>query len=268
MNIKQKIANWFFKNVDLRPRSLTTMGNTVYTDTICEKTVDVGVDIDGLLVKDGTAGVEPRIAALRSLARIQLKNTVQMTNDPEMLDGTKVEYVAGNIMTDKNKLEIKGGSATAADWSWMYWDIPASKKVYVRVRMKQVDCWWNMIQLCNETGATKENPPNIYGLHIFAEAVNEDFRLYKQIDGVWTFLQVEGVEIPFGTWVDAEIYFEGDGVGNNRIMCWRDNILKMDFSETETSIPNIKSVRLVVNDNNTAAVEKGHFGKPFIILYE
>jgi len=268
MNIKQKISDWFFKSVDLKPRSLITIGNTVYTDAICEKTADVGVDIDGLLIKDGISGSEPRIAALRSQARVQLKNAVQMTNDPEMLDGTKKEYVAGNITTDKNKMEVKGGSSTSKGWSWMYWDITATTELYVRARLKSIDCWTTMIQLCDASGATTANPPDFYDVHLHVEGVNKDFKLSKTVSGVYYDLMWESIDLSFGEWYDVELYFKGDGAGSNTLMVWRDGILKFNFSETETEILNIQSVRFVVSDNNEAAFEKGHFGKPFIILYQ
>jgi len=54
--IKQKIMNWLLKDIqidELIARRIKTVGNTLYTDVISERTTGAGVTIDGALIKDG-----------------------------------------------------------------------------------------------------------------------------------------------------------------------------------------------------------------------
>jgi len=213
-------------------------------------------------------GAEPRLETIRAFARIQLPNTVICTNNPEMLDGAKVEFAAGNITENLDRLEIVGGSATSTGYSWMYWDLPSAvTRAYARVRMKEVNSYAMNVAFCDGSGATLANPPNLYYLELeVAAGTTNDVRLVKAISGVGTRLAYEAVDLVVGKYYDFEFYFEGDGAGSNRLMVWRDGDLVVDFSETEPGFTSILSVRFFVSDDSATIAKRGHFSKPFIIL--
>jgi len=215
-------------------------------------------------------GAEPKLETLRSLARSQLPNTVICTNNPEMLDGIKVEFVAGNITQDLDKMEIIGGSATSSGYSWMYWDLPSAvTSAYVRVRMKEVNSYAMNIAFCDGSGATLVNPPNLYYLELEVVAgKTDDVRLVKAISGVGTRLAYESVDLVVEKYYDFEFFFEGDGAGSNRLMAWRNGDLVINFSETEPGFASILSVRFFVSDDSATIAKRGHFSRPFIILTE
>jgi len=213
---------------------------------------------------------EPRLETIRALARIQLANTIVCTNDPEKLDGAKVEFATGNITQDLDKMRIVGGSPTRMGNSWMFWDLPSNvTKVYVRVRFYTEPSQGSIaIDLCNASGATIGNPPDYYNVHISIQNTAKDFLLGKNVGGVWTGLDYEPYDLSVETWYDIEVYLEGDGAGSNKIIVWRDGYEKFNYSETEPNVPSIASIRFRVWDNSTSIAEACRFGKPFIILTE
>jgi len=262
--------NKLIKNVDLRPRSLTTGHNTVHTDVIEEKTPDAGVTIDGALIKNGAGPPQATEKTIvQSFARIILPDVIKVTNDATALDGLKVEAFPGNIIQDLGCMTIIGGSSTAAGHSWMYWDLAnAVRRVFVRAKMSNYDKSLTVIDLCSGSGATLKNPPNKYQILLKYETANKDVSIWKNVNGVGSECAYESIDISQGQFYNMEVLFEGDGAGSNRIRVCRDEYLSMDFSETETGIPNILSIRFRVYDYSTLAAIKGEFARPFIITTE
>jgi len=81
-------------------------------------------------------------------------------------------------------------------------------------------------------------------------------------------LAIESVDLTSTVYYDFEVYFEGDGSGNNRIMIWRNGKLRITYSETEAGFLSVRMARFRVYDGSTTTALKGHFSKPFLVLGE
>jgi len=213
-------------------------------------------------------GAEPRLETIRSLARVQLANTLICTNDATKLDGLKVESVTGNVSQDIDRLRIIGGSSTSGGNSWMYWNFtPAVGEIYVRVKVMEVSSWGIYVEFANDDGSIGVvNPPDLYYFELATSGSANDVRLYKNIAGTGTLLAYETVDLSIDKYYDFELYYEGDGTGNNRIIAWRDGYLVGDVSDTEPAFPAISSIRLRVVDVSNTSIQEGCYSKPFIIL--
>jgi len=233
--------------------------------------IEAGHNHDGVNSRaiSAAAEVSPRDIIARAFSRPQLANIFVGTNDPRDLDGLIVESVAGNITRDLDKMEIIGGSATATGHSWMYWDLASSvTRVFLRVRMKQVDSRYAYLEICNASGATLVNPPNLYYLELVTALGAADLRIGKNIAGSGVILAQESVDLDPNKFYDIEFYYEGNGTGSNKIMIWRDGNLVMEISENETGFLSVASIRYRVYDNSTTVAQKGHYSRPFVILTE
>jgi len=232
--------------------------------------IEAGHNHDGVNSRAISApATDTQTIIARVFSRPKLADILVGTNDPRDLDGLIVETVAGNITRDLDKMEIIGGSATTTGHSWMYWDLVSSvTKVFLRVRMKQVDSRYAYLEVCDASGATLVNPPNLYYLELVTALGSADLRLGKNIAGSGVILAQESVDLDPNKFYNTEFYYEGNGTGSNKIMIWRDGDLAIEISETETGFLSVASIRYRAYDNSTTVAQKGHYSRPFVILTE
>ncbi len=182
-----------------------------------------------------------------------------------------VEAAAGNISATSQELTIIGGTSTSSGHSWVYWDLPEpATKVYVKVSMNSVDAANTTIDLgASSFSATPYDAVDQYRIFLAIGNAAADFRTSKVVAGTSTILTTESVDLNYNTYYLVETLFVGDGAGNNRIKVWRDGILKFDFTDTETAISSIQSIRFLTYDSSTTAAQSSKFkGDPLVIIYE
>jgi len=261
-------------------------------DTLTGKDADsvdghhAGTGADNVLVLDSDGLVPLANIPVLDWTKLQFPGVRQEIlakfSDPKILIATssmllllnsaeKVEAASGNISATSQDLEIAGGTSTKEGRSWIYWNLPkTTTRVYVRLFLADEGnaLWGGAIQLCDDDGSTFANPPDMYNLGLQVARSAEDFLLQKNVGGTWTDLVKESVDLTANQFYDIELYFEGDGAGKNCLKAWRDGVLKFDYSDTETEIPSIASVRIMCSDNSTTTTEIIHIRGAFIVIYE
>jgi len=177
---------------------------------------------------------------------------------------TKHEAQAGNISATKQVLTIKGGSASSTGHSWIYYDFPSTvSRVYVKTQMLVSADAELFVEVCDGSGATFQDPPDLYRVSIIPFGTNDDFRISKVISGSASILSYESVDLLTGYWYTIEAFFDVD---NNIQRGWRDGEHKLNASDSD--ITSIKSIRFRCYDNSTTILQYGQLQGLILVVYE
>jgi len=178
----------------------------------------------------------------------------------------RIEYAAGNISATSRELTIVGGTSSDTGRSWIYWNLPeAAKGVYFRLQMNSVNAGRMEAHFCDADASTAVNPPDFYSIIMVSGA---DLYLEKTVGGSGTTLDSKSGVLAYDTYFDFELYFGGDGDGNNRVIVWMDGSKVFDVSDTEAGIPTIQAVRILVDDNSTSEEQSGKVKGLVVVVYE
>jgi len=106
--LKQKFINWLLKDTVIEVKGIRTTGNTVYTDTIQEETLNTGVTIDGCLIKDGIAAAADKVDGVDLPGAISsvLTDHNTATHDALNINADRVDGVHGGDIKSFHKVKL------------------------------------------------------------------------------------------------------------------------------------------------------------------
>jgi len=216
---------------------------------------------------DGVVDAAGGFPGVRVLSEFSDPKILIATSSMRELYNSADEYVAGSISVNTQELEIFGGTASAKGWTLIGFILPfPATRVYVKTWACCVNAPNTNIFMCNE-GAIDAPDKYEKSYRLCLDAYNNQLSLQKGVGGSYTVLgSVSGVD--YNTFYKLEMYFSGDGSGNNTIKIWRDDVLEIDVSDSETNIPTINDIRFAVRDDSDTEARSGKFKGYTVIVYE
>ena len=212
-----------------------------------------------IINNNNTYGVRPEILQLFDNPQL-LVNTCNMKEIANNAD----QHIEGAINVSTDLLELVGGTSSASGNTWIYWNLPTSAtKMYIKTRVMVNNTGEVDLEITDADASTLRNPPNYYQLYVNPPSTTADFQLLKNVEGTYSQLAKEAVDLDANTYYDVELFVD---VANGNIKAYRDGVLKFDI--TDTSITTIKSARIRVYDSSTSTAESGYISGQTVIIYE
>jgi len=171
--------------------------------------------------------------------------------------------------TDELIITITTDSNTGNRTVWVYTDFASNmSKLFV-------SCIFipgpkaTMFEVCNASGETLLNPPDLYQILVYPPGSTDDFRLVKAVGGVVTTLASESVDLTEGTEYKVAGYFD---VSKGIQKTWREadpvDLTAPTLSASDTEITAIASWRFKVNTSNTSVTETYRYKVPLIVAWK
>jgi hypothetical protein len=195
-----------------------------------------------------------------------ISEILSVFTDPTIVIDTNLMNVLyeNASMSNASKVTYNCDELTIQGNNWLYFNKPDGfSKLYVRGKLNNVDAQSFYIDLVksDSEAETQFTPSRTYILQLRPLESLRDFRIWKYVDGNWTEVVYEAVDLSNNTYYDVEVLYDSS---TDRIKVWRDGVLKFDISVDTVNSDAFRSVRFRIDGNNLY----GKITAPVVVMYE
>jgi len=194
------------------------------------------------------------------------KIVIATSNMNEVALGDKVEAFVGNVSSNSQELTIQGGSVFQIGDSGVLIDLPeAASRVYTSIKFANNGVSFGSLFGFMQSTGVLARESGAYGYLVCLSVVQaaDDFTLHKTLNGSFSVLGEEYVDLTADTFYLVEMYSDID-----RVKVWRDNVLKFDVNGDTTNITEFNEIQFYTDDNSIAAACVTRVRGEVVVIYE